>query len=113
VCPLYDSTTTVFLANSLHLSHSLSGLISTRFVSIVLSGLPLLGDLIAIALTLAPCVSVFTFSKRSAHYNREKAELLNNYFSSVFTVDDGSCPVLPSRIPVGESLTSVSLGLMA
>jgi len=39
---------------------------------------------------------------------KEKADLLNNYFSSVFTVDDGTCPVLPSRITVGESLSSVS-----
>jgi len=38
---------------------------------------------------------------------REKAELLNNYFSYVFTLDDGSCPVLPSRITVSESLSSV------
>jgi len=36
----------------------------------------------------------------STNYPREKAELLNNYFSSIFTVDDGSCPVLPSRIIV-------------
>jgi len=39
---------------------------------------------------------------------REKVELLNNYFSSAFTVNDGSCPVLPSRTTVGERLLSVS-----
>ena len=39
---------------------------------------------------------------------REKAELLNNYFSSVFTIDDGCCPTLPCHIVRGESLTSVS-----
>jgi hypothetical protein len=38
---------------------------------------------------------------------REKAELLNNYFSSVFTVDDGSCTALPCRIASSESLSSV------
>jgi Reverse transcriptase (RNA-dependent DNA polymerase)/Endonuclease-reverse transcriptase len=38
---------------------------------------------------------------------REKANLLNNYFASVFTVDDGSCSTLPCRVGSGERLSSV------
>jgi len=37
----------------------------------------------------------------------EKAELLNKYFASVFTVDDGSNPTLPSRVANGSGLSSV------
>jgi len=38
---------------------------------------------------------------------RIKADLLNNYFASVFTVDDGSCHKLPCRVASGEHLSSV------
>jgi len=41
--------------------------------------------------------------------SKEKAELLNNFFASVFTVDDGLCPKLSRRIsPDGVGLTSIS-----
>jgi len=39
---------------------------------------------------------------------KEKAELLNNYFSSVFTTDDGCSPSLPSRVAEGVGLSTVS-----
>ena len=38
---------------------------------------------------------------------RVKADLLNKYFASVFTVDDGSCLDLPCRVASGEGLSSV------
>jgi hypothetical protein len=40
--------------------------------------------------------------------SKEKAELLNNFFASVFTVDDGLCPKLSMRVPTGVGLSSVS-----
>jgi len=39
---------------------------------------------------------------------KEKAELLNKYFSSVFTMDDGCSPTFPSRVSQGEGLSSVT-----
>ena len=38
---------------------------------------------------------------------REKAELLNKYFASVFTTDDGSSQSVPIRVSNGEGLSSV------
>lgn len=38
---------------------------------------------------------------------RVKADLLNKYFASVFTVDDGSCLDMPCRVANGEGLSSV------
>jgi len=38
----------------------------------------------------------------------EKAELLNKYFASVFTTDDGGCSSLPRRVVNDVSLSSVS-----
>ena len=40
--------------------------------------------------------------------DEEKANLLNNYFSSVFTVDDGTLPPFGSRVPNDVSLKIIN-----
>ena len=39
--------------------------------------------------------------------NHDQYIVLNDYFASVFTTDDGLLPVFPPLYPVGESLSSV------
>jgi Reverse transcriptase (RNA-dependent DNA polymerase) len=39
---------------------------------------------------------------------REKAEMLNKYLASVFTLDDGVSQDLPSRVAIGEGLSSIT-----
>jgi Reverse transcriptase (RNA-dependent DNA polymerase)/Endonuclease-reverse transcriptase len=54
------------------------------------------------------CISALVDSDGATlHSSVEKAELLNNTFSAVFTVDDGSHHLCPPRIPQEDFLTEV------